>query len=334
MKNDYHSKATSRKYRGFTLVELMVGMALGIVLVGGVAGMYLETRKNMQQDGELARLQENARFALDYLRFEISASGFFGGSPNNGLSAEDIVDFDCFTGDSWVLVLDNPLELLDNVSTGAGPVIDSGHTLDCLPIDDFVDQSDIVLLKRTAGEPTLSDGQIVTSDGTEDLDQWYIKVTDYSDYSFEYLTTAIPADEKTAGSAVWYWEYYTKLIFIRDYSFDEDDGIPTMCEYYLVEFHMETQCLVEGIEDMQFELGVDADSNGVADLYVSNPTAAQLENAVSVRAHILVRSIDDLPGYTNNKTYQLGDKSIAAFNDGFLRKVFTTTIKLRNQVAN
>ncbi len=87
---------------------------------------------------------------------------------------------------------------------------------------------------------------------------------------------------------------------------------------------------MEGIEDLQFELGVDNDEDGVAEQYLSSPVAADFENAVAMRVHVLVRSIDEVSGYSNGKSYLLGSKEIDPYNDGYMRKVFTTTVKLRN----
>ena len=41
---------------GFSLVELMVSLALGSVLLAGISSMYLSARQNQNQDQELANL--------------------------------------------------------------------------------------------------------------------------------------------------------------------------------------------------------------------------------------------------------------------------------------
>ena len=45
---------------------------------------------------------------------------------------------------------------------------------------------------------------------------------------------------------------------------------------------------------------------------------------------VLLRSVNEIQDYTNSKTYQLGQKAVAAKNDGFFRRVMSTTVQMRN----
>ena len=64
--------------------------------------------------------------------------------------------------------------------------------------------------------------------------------------------------------------------------------------------------------------------------YTASPTAAELDQAVNAKIYLLVRSVSEVPGYTNDKTYSLGETTIAALNDGFYRRLMQTTVVLRN----
>ena len=69
-------------------------------------------------------------------------------------------------------------------------------------------------------------------------------------------------------------------------------------------------------------------------------TAAQLSNVVAVKIYVLARSRDTTPGYTDTKTYCLGQTNpdgtcpaanqIAAANDHYKRHVFESTVRLIN----
>lgn len=61
---------------GFTLIELMVAMALSLFLVGGVILMYISTQAAYTDSNQLSRMQENVRFASDYLVRDIRNAGF------------------------------------------------------------------------------------------------------------------------------------------------------------------------------------------------------------------------------------------------------------------
>ena len=58
-----------------------------------------------------------------------------------------------------------------------------------------------------------------------------------------------------------------------------------------------------------------------------------MENAVSARVYLLARSIDTDPHFSNATQYVLGDATIPAANDGYYRRVYSTTIALRNTTA-
>jgi type IV pilus assembly protein PilW len=53
-------------------------------------------------------------------------------------------------------------------------------------------------------------------------------------------------------------------------------------------------------------------------------------NVVAVKLYVLVRSDVVTPGYTDEKTYNLGSTTLGPFKDGFKRHLFTQTIRLVN----
>lgn len=65
-----------KQTRGFTLVELLVAMVLSLFLMGGAILMYLSVQSTYDDTNRLSRLQENIRFASDYLVRDIRNAGF------------------------------------------------------------------------------------------------------------------------------------------------------------------------------------------------------------------------------------------------------------------
>jgi type IV pilus assembly protein PilW len=61
---------------GLTLIELMVGLALGVLLLFGVGLLFSQNKQSYLQNEQLARLQEDARFAIEELSRDISMAGF------------------------------------------------------------------------------------------------------------------------------------------------------------------------------------------------------------------------------------------------------------------
>lgn len=86
------------RQRGFSLVELMVALVLGLVLITGVIQIYLSTKAGYNLQTGMARAQENGRYAVDFLTRDLRMTGDPGGCGGN-LSAGFTVN---------VLADDNP----------------------------------------------------------------------------------------------------------------------------------------------------------------------------------------------------------------------------------
>jgi type IV pilus assembly protein PilW len=117
-----------------------------------------------------------------------------------------------------------------------------------------------------------------------------------------------------------------------------DDGIPTLKRVEWIDGVQRTMSVAEGVEDLQIEFGLDTavPSDGVPDTFVAvggvTGVAPNLwQNVVSVRVHLLTRSTQPTPGYTDTRTYQVGPGVVlAAPTDGFKRTLMTTTVRLNN----
>lgn len=77
--------ANRARSRGFSLTELLVAMVVGLLLLAGLVTLMANSKKNYSQQDYNARLQENARFAMDFLSYDIREAGYFG-------CADDIVN--------------------------------------------------------------------------------------------------------------------------------------------------------------------------------------------------------------------------------------------------
>src|SRR5690606_36528224 len=63
---------------GFTLVELLVSLAIGSLLIIGVVQVYSRGHAAYTVNENVARLQESARFALAVLEPDIELAGYYG----------------------------------------------------------------------------------------------------------------------------------------------------------------------------------------------------------------------------------------------------------------
>lgn len=67
-----------RRPVGLTLIEIMIALLIGTVLLVGLVQIFGASRTAYQLSEGLARVQENSRFAIDYLQRDIRMAGHFG----------------------------------------------------------------------------------------------------------------------------------------------------------------------------------------------------------------------------------------------------------------
>ena len=65
-----------RRGQGFSLIELMVALLLGVFLIGAVILTYLSSRSAAADAEQISRMQENARFAVEYIIRDLRNAGY------------------------------------------------------------------------------------------------------------------------------------------------------------------------------------------------------------------------------------------------------------------
>jgi type IV pilus assembly protein PilW len=282
----------------------------------------------MQQDDQIARLQENGRWALRYLSRELVMAGFFGNRiDGDGIGTALLIADDCDAG--WALNASVPLEHLDDPTP-----VEATTAYDCLDEAEVQPGTDILAVRRTVDTPLMEDG---TAGSALENNTVYLRLEQFGSAGQLVRGSEFSLADITAGSGVDAWEYRPLLVFVRPFADAPGDDIPTLCIKRLstdaaavaVE---DTECLVEGIENLQIEFGLDQTEppDYTADFYTASPTPDQLDQAVNARIYVLVRSLSEVPGYTNDKSYNLGETTVAALNDGYYRRLMQTTVVLRN----
>ncbi len=78
--------------RGLTLVELMIGMTLGLFVIGGVVSVFIANQQAARTTDSLSHIQENARLAFELMARDIRGAGGLpcGGSTGQALIVADV----------------------------------------------------------------------------------------------------------------------------------------------------------------------------------------------------------------------------------------------------
>lgn len=62
--------------KGFTLIELMIAMVVGLVLLAAVYSVFILQNKELNKQEQIAVMQDNARMAMDMMTREIMMAGY------------------------------------------------------------------------------------------------------------------------------------------------------------------------------------------------------------------------------------------------------------------
>jgi type IV pilus assembly protein PilW len=330
----------SDRQRGLTLIELMLGVTLGFLVSGVVLSLYINTSRSLAQNERYAWMQENARFSLKTLSEDLSMADFWGQVIATDVISTNVtppvgdcgVDIDAFNGNTAILA--------NNYHPG---MIWTQFTPCAALTANMRPNTDMLALKRVEGSSTAStfvdvadvDNDSNTTEiltlGASDLVNGNVYLRSTRSVG-TFVDDASPTNPPGTGETD--WRYIPRVYFIRDHYETPGDGIPALCRLTIsgVAFTT-TECIAEGIEDLHVQYGIDTDQDGIANIYTSTPDLSEMESAVSARVYLLARSIDADPHFTNDTEYVLGDANIPVANDGYYRRVYSTTISLRNTIA-
>jgi prepilin-type N-terminal cleavage/methylation domain-containing protein len=316
-----------KKASGFTMVELMIAMVLSLILGSAVVTIFANNSHSFNQDENVLRMQDDARHALREIAFEISMAGHYADLLLPGSIVPDsslTLGTDCGPAGSpaWMyqtqaIGTDQNLSIvaLDNANAAAAS---ASHT--CIAGGEFRDGSDVVAIKRVAGARAAapSAGRVyLRTNGTVGL---------------LYRQPANPVPPIIVAPPLADWEYRPSIYFIRNYANAPGDGIPALCKKVLRAPGptMVTECLAAGIEDLQVEYGIDLDDDGQPNVFLPNPTLAQMQSVVSARIFLLARTTDIDTRYQNVKTYNVSNAPPYTPGDSFHRRVVSTTVSIQN----
>lgn len=317
---------------GYSLVELMVAMGLGVLLSTVAVQVYIENLRTFRQSEEYGRMQENARYALYVLAQDLKMAGFFGQATNSPAKSTtnppSTPANDCGAGGGeWTFDTSPAVQFVGPTDGGTAVGV-----FGCLDSGSFPSNGSALGIKRVDGKWTsyTSVGAgvyVVIAGGTDTTTGNKITGTEGS------------IEKDPTGSANNdYWKYVARVYSIRNYSEKTGNGVPSLIRQSLSDdgasiagVSDEEVLQVEGIETFVVNWGIDTDQDGVADYYTASPDFT-VDYPVSARIHLLVRAASADYSHTNTKTYQLGGSTLGPFNDNYRRRVYSTTVRINNLV--
>jgi type IV pilus assembly protein PilW len=324
-----------RAMNGMSLIELMIALALGMIVMAAMVTVFASSSANRQEIERASRQIENGRYAMQLLSDDLRLAGFYGEFNVKSMGPPNVLVDPCsLTATDWALAMPASLFAYDNGASA--PTCTSTNP---------VAGTDILVIRRTAscesgvgscppvvaGQPYLQ----VAKCGTETPTTPYVIGTSGA--------TNFNLHMRDCATAAGLRQY-----FMRSYYISADNGhgvaIPTLKRMEFTGGGFVDVPLVEGIEQINYEYGIDNDGDGAPDVFSADPTSLGLtakdqaiiwSNVVAVRINLLARSIEPSVNYTDSKTYTLGlDKTGAPITvtpgDNYRRHAYTSLVRVVN----
>ncbi|NHZ97334.1 PilW family protein [Massilia sp. CCM 8734] len=355
--------------RGFTLVELMIAMTISLILLAGMAGLFVQNSRSQIDIEASNRKIENGRYGVQTLAGDIRNAGYFGEFDPGRLISPATMPDPCATDLTLVrAALPVPVQGLDNATA---------TQLSC--ISDLKVGTDVLVIRRVetclpgelSCDPVSEGGAFFQASLCFDNPDELASADPLKSFDLDTRESGLTRHGRdcsatNAGTLVPVRRYLTHIYFVANND-NDNDGIPTLKRAVLGtnaggDLAFTIQPLVEGIENLQLEYGLDRDdpaiaatvgpaaplfADGTADRYNSNPATANdcddelcavanWRSVVAVKLNLLARNIAPSTGYVDSNSYVLGNlasgrpNTVAAAKDRYKRNVFQSLVTMPN----
>ena len=287
---------------GFTLIELMISLALGIAISWVVLDVSLNAMRNSGDIVATGDVIEKGVYLSDLLKREIKHAGFYGRiTSDNVVIAPDSPQTDWCTTTPTKRHLTTPVFGLNN------------KTSLCTDID-LLNGSDVLMIRRAS---TILAPNLVPA-------QHYIQ----SNFDNVILATGAAANftltemDDTTPAPI--HEFYQDVYYV-----DSDNNFKRR---RLVNGAIVDEPLIEGVDDFQLQYGIDKNADNIADTFTTTPANTNYsdwQNVKTVTVSLLISG--ETVSQTDAKRYNYADQTNRAFNDSKKRRLFSFVVAVGNQ---
>jgi type IV pilus assembly protein PilW len=325
-----------RTHTGFSLIELMIGVTIGLVLLSVLATVFDRTSGGRSDLDRVSRLVENSRFAIDVIGDDVRHAGFYG----TFLPPSDTVFTDTspcvwnvadLTSLGWQPALTPPQYPAQLI--GWDDPIAGDPALGCLP--GRLPGTDVIVIRRVSADPIAA--------AAVDVSNVYVQASQcindpvllrVSNLAAQFTLRTASCDAALIAPI--------RRYFVRGYYLAgcnecaPSDGIPTLKRIEVIGNALRVVSLAEGVMNMQIEYAFDTNDDGSPEQFLTSTTAdttptSRWSNVVAVRFHLLMRSTEGARTVTSPGVYDLGPGHTAeTCPAGFKCRLVTTTMRLNN----
>jgi type IV pilus assembly protein PilW len=318
---------------GFSLVEMMLAMLIGMVIMGGILSIYSNTRETQRSSTDQLQLVADTRFALNTIAYDLRHAGMYGGTnlpttikcykdDTHCTTALATAVNDCYA--HWYIDIINPV-------FGSEDSIPGGYGC----IGNHQPNTDVLVVHYADSNP------IPTNDLASSTT--YIR-SNYQGGEI-FVGTAIPdipGDDETNPAATLPNQLthnhllYSRAYYVSNYTDTAGDGLPSLRRVDLVPGTtgpaVEDQLILSGVEDLQIQYGVDTTGDKSVDQYVNADAVTDWSKVYAAKIWVLVRAEHKEKGLNTTQTFALGGKAGVSLGgqDDYRRLLVSTVVRLRN----
>ncbi len=331
-----------RSRRGFTLVEIMVAMAIGLVITAGAAALFIGNRQTYDMAEAVSRIQETGRFAIGEIADDLRMAGHLGCARPAQVTVTSVgAGLNAATLDQPVTYDTTERELTIPYAEGASaPLVADmdtpGDTVDIDANDDdaTLQAGDRALIANCTRADIFSVTGVATANGGADL-QLSHAATDDDDNTVN--ANANLSEDYEVGDGT---PPRVRAFRVHEYGVADSSATNGAGDTISV-LTLNGSTLIRGVERMEVRFGECSDTGQIG--YSAWGGVADPSRIVSVRVGLLLRSEQRVLEQADSESYEVagvtvdppgaGNGNAEHAGDRRLRQAFSTTVSLRNERA-
>ncbi|MEM7294104.1 MAG: PilW family protein [Pseudomonadota bacterium] len=330
-----------RSERGLTLIEILVSLVIGLIIVGGVWTLLLNSRDSFNTSQNQAHMLDNARYALHAIGRDLRHAGSFGrlnfAQEELLLNADTMPNASGDCGPSFYIDVQRKVFGLDATQVAASSSVDQ-----CITPTTHVTGTDVLVVRYA--EPTpVTDADVQASPNT---------VFVQSDPTHGEFFQAAADGSTTPAFAPDRNHRYVAHVYYLHPDTVAGDGIPSLRRISLGTDStgpaMTDEILVSGVEDMQVQFGMNTCLSGTCDKTINSyvnadnaafggdgwPTLAAATQIQAVKIWLMVRAeAAEIGLNAEDDLYLINTGTAVTDPDSSIRHaVYSGVFNLRNAV--
>lgn len=332
---DIRTNAFMLRQQGLSMIEMMISITIGLLILAALSTLFVNQNKARSELDKSNRMIDNGRYALEILTDNLRMAGYYDSFLPSDIPTATPDPCSVATLTNAATNLDALLHHVQGYNAAAqasqisGPPCSLTYTAGSAAT--IKPGSDILVLRRASTATPVPAASAAAA-------TIYLQASNcFTDSAFYQLAAGSAAfsalHEKDCTSLSGLRPFIVQVYFVSPDN-NVGDGIPTLKRRELDQATgtFITTPLVEGIEYMQIDYGLDTNDDGSPDPpYIASPTMAQWVDIMSVRINIIARNNETTSGYTDTKSYVLGGAGVfGPFGDPYKRHAYTQLVRLVN----